>query len=698
MTRCSSWLAFLGLAALMGPLGAQQSAPDSPAGETVVESEASAASVAVLGYGSFAAAEGERGITAATFAAQMNYLKEQGLSPISLQQFIDWKQGRTNVPERSVLITLDEADAATYTVAYPILQQFGFPYVVFADGRSFQSSAAALSAERLQEMQLAGAAVGSHSTSRPLAHDWKFAEQSGPDAAQKMAERELGLQAQRITATFGSCEAFSYPRGYADAHIVENLAVYGYKVAFGLREGKVQPQHPSFMLNRYMVSDMQAFARAVNFGPEEDDAKVLQQVREAASRELPISLPVEVKSPEKAAAAFPAFVENLAVNAAEQPPLPPAVDPVTGQPQEQPPADAAPIPAPVVEAPALPELKDPVLTPRPVSTKPAAGTWVRRNPGEDWVSREFPQPVVPREQTRVAVLGYHNFSNTRPVSDMLMRTSEFCQQMQYIQDAGLTVITMQDFLEWLLGDRCLPERCVLITIDDGWRSVYTDAYPVLRAYGYPFTLFLYTTYLSGRGQSMTPEMIREMTEQGATIGSHSTTHLYPSQWKRFAEDSPEYATQLKQELPDSVDALKTLFGNCSTYCYPGGYHTEPMRQALSAHGVRAAFTVLEKKVTTLEDPLQVHRYMVFGTDPRIFRRAVNFDDVPGIKPTAQGITEARERAKAFFPRAFESVVKPADPAAEPKPASGPLPAPATPPAPKAELQEIPEPNYTSLPA
>ena len=682
----------------MGPLGAQQSAPDSPAGETVVESEASAASVAVLGYGSFAAAEGERGITAATFAAQMNYLKEQGLSPISLQQFIDWKQGRTNVPERSVLITLDEADAATYTVAYPILQQFGFPYVVFADGRSFQSSAAALSAERLQEMQLAGAAVGSHSTSRPLAHDWKFAEQSGPDAAQKMAERELGLQAQRITATFGSCEAFSYPRGYADAHIVENLAVYGYKVAFGLREGKVQQQHPSFMLNRYMVSDMQAFARAVNFGPEEDAVKVLQQVREAASRELPVSLPVEVKSPEKAAAAFPAFVENLAVNAAEQPPLPPAVDPVTGQPQEQPPADAAPIPAPVVEAPALPELKDPVLTPRPVSTKPAAGTWVRRNPGEDWVSREFPQPVVPREQTRVAVLGYHNFSNTRPVSDMLMRTSEFCQQMQYIQDAGLTVITMQDFLEWLLGDRCLPERCVLITIDDGWRSVYTDAYPVLRAYGYPFTLFLYTTYLSGRGQSMTPEMIREMTEQGATIGSHSTTHLYPSQWKRFAEDSPEYATQLKQELPDSVDALKTLFGNCSTYCYPGGYHTEPMRQALSAHGVRAAFTVLEKKVTTLEDPLQVHRYMVFGTDPRIFRRAVNFDDVPGIKPTAQGITEARERAKAFFPRAFESVVKPADPAAEPKPSSGPLPAPATPPAPKAELQEIPEPNYTSLPA
>ena len=64
-----------------------------------------------------------------------------------------------------------------------------------------------------------------------------------------------------------------------------------------------------------------------------------------------------------------------------------------------------------------------------------------------------------------------------------------------------------------------------------------------------------------------------------------------------------------------------------------------MLEVLKTAGTSAAFTVLEKKVTTLENPLLVHRYMVFGTDPRIFRRAVNFDDVPGIRPTAQGITE-----------------------------------------------------------
>lgn len=690
MTRYLSRLTLFLLPAFLWPLEAQHAdalVPEAPAVPSSV--------VSVLRYGNFAAAEGAGGIDATTFAAQMRYLKEQGLTPISLQQFIDWKQGRATLPERSVLITLDEADAAAYSVAFPVLREHGFPFVLFVDGRSFKPGTAALDTDKLLEMQQAGAAIGSHSLSRPLPCDWVYAEQSGPDASQKMAERELGLQAQRIVSAFGSCQAFSYPRGYANANMVENLAIYGYKVAFGMNAGKVVQNEPSYMLERNTVSDMPAFARAVNFGSPAEDVKVLQQVRATVAGQHPVSHPVEVASPEIATAAFPSFNGNSAADAAEQPPLPPVVEPLAGVTTEQGPAADAPIPAPVVEPVNLSDFKDPVLTPRPVSTSPAAGTLMKRTPEGDWVSREFPQPEVPRAQTRVAVLGYHNFSNTKPVSEMLMRTSEFCQQMQYIKDAGLTVITMQDFLDWLLGDRCLPERCVLITIDDGWRSVYTDAFPVLKAYGYPFTLFLYTTYLSGRGQSMTPEQIREMMASGATIGSHSTTHLYPSQWKRYAEDSPEYAAQLKQELPDSVEKLKSLFGNCSTFCYPGGYHTPPMLASLRELGIGAAFTVLEKKVTTLEDPLQVHRYMVFGTDPRIFRRAVNFDDVPGIKPTAQGIMEARERAMAFFPQAFElpETTKPAP--REPEPVSGPIPAPAEAPAPRVHLEEIPAPVYSN---
>ena len=236
---------------------------------------------------------------------------------------------------------------------------------------------------------------------------------------------------------------------------------------------------------------------------------------------------------------------------------------------------------------------------------------------------------VPREKTRVAVLGYHNFSETKPVTEMLMRTSEFRSQMEYIRSAGLRVISMQEFLDWRLGTLQLPERCVLITLDDGWRSVYTDAYPILREFGYPFTLFLYTKYLTGRGDSMTPAMIREMQAHGATIGSHSTSHLYPKSWKEAEAAGEETNNALMDtEMGASFRRLSSLFGPIRTYCYPGGYVTQAMLNRLPGYGYEAAFGVVGGKVTCDEDVWQIHRYMVFGNNPEIFDNAMNFDGRP----------------------------------------------------------------------
>ena len=235
------------------------------------------------------------------------------------------------------------------------------------------------------------------------------------------------------------------------------------------------------------------------------------------------------------------------------------------------------------------------------------------------------QALVPRDSTRVAVLGYHNFSETKPVTEMLMRTSEFRRQMEEIRTSGYKVISMQEFLEWRFGARQLPEKCILITMDDGWKSVYTDAYPILREYGYPFHLFLYTQYLTGRGDSMNKEQIREMMAHGASIGSHSTGHLYPRSWKAAAaKGEEEYNKLIDREIGQSLTKLTELFGPINTYCYPGGYNTQAMVDKLPGYGYVAAFTVIPGKVTESENPWLIHRYMIFGTDPSIFRNAMDF--------------------------------------------------------------------------
>ena len=539
-------------------------------------------------------------MSAATFARQLDYLSSSGLTPVSAEQFAAWRAGQAELPLHAVLITLDEAEPATYDVAYPLLRARGIPFVLFIDARNLEEGTERLSPEQLREMQQGGAAIGSLSATRPAHYEWQFAAVSG--AENELAERELGLFGQQVAAQFGACTFFAYPRGQEEASLLPYLAQYQYRAAFGLTEGKVTRKTAAFRLPRTGVRTDADFARAVNFGKSADEARILARL---AGEEV---------EPEQSVPETPLFADD---DEAE-------------------------------------EVEDEAATP---DTGAVYGQLVRRA-GGDWETARFTAPVVPREQTRVAVLGYHNFSNTKPVSEMRMRTSEFCCQMQYIRDAGLCVITMEDFLQWLRGTRLLPERCVLITLDDGWKSVYTDAYPVLRAYGYPFTVFLYTKYIQVQGDSMTKAQIAEMQEHGATVGSHSTSHLYPKSWKRYGQNTETYARQVQSEIIASQGKLENLFGTCSAYCYPGGYNTPPMLEALRDSAYRAAFTVLEAKVTTEEDPYLVHRYMVFGNNPTIFRRAVNFDGEAGVRPTQEGIRAAEARARAFFPAAFPETTVP----------------------------------------
>lgn len=579
------------------PLGAQE--------ETVPAASAPSANtpsvVSVLAYAPFSVSEDKIRISAERFARQLDYLKNNGLTPISPAQFLAWRRGEINLPPHAVLITLECADASAYEVAFPLLRERGIPFLIFADIWNMQegSAARALSREQLRAMQQAGAVIGSRTTGVFPAYEWQFAALSGEEEA--LAARELGDFGERLRREFGSCDFLAEPQGYDPNQLEGYLPRYGYAAAFVQTEGKVSRQSSSFRLPRNMVLTDADFARAVNFG----DASKLPEIQ--ARLEGRDSTAPE---PEDAPPAAPAFAFEDDDEAEE-------VDD----------ADTAP----------APELR--------------WGQLVRRS-GGDWETTQFTAPLVPREQTRVAVLGYHNFSNTKPVSEMRMRTSEFCTQMQYIRDAGLSVISMEDFLQWLRGERQLPERCILITIDDGWKSVWTDAYPVLRAYGYPFTLFLYTRYIQVQGDSMTKEQIQEMAAMGATIGSHSSNHLYPKSWRRYAQTSEAYAAQVKTEILDSRDKLMGFFGPCSAYCFPGGYNTPPMLAALRDSDYRAAFTVLEAKVTTEEDPYLIHRYMVFGNNASIFRRAVNFDGQEGVKPAQEGIRAAESRARAFFPAAF----------------------------------------------
>jgi peptidoglycan/xylan/chitin deacetylase (PgdA/CDA1 family) len=249
-----------------------------------------------------------------------------------------------------------------------------------------------------------------------------------------------------------------------------------------------------------------------------------------------------------------------------------------------------------------------------------------------------PETTEPDSGVRVSVLGYHDFSETQPETAMRISTSKFRKQMETIRQLGITVISLEDFSAWKRGEKEVPAKSILITLDDGWKSVYTDAFPILKEFGYPYTLFLYKNYVDGGGKALTTPMIKEMIKAGATIGSHSISHPYPITVKSFRKKGPDaYDAYLRKEMGESKRFLESKFSvKITTYSYPGGFFTEEMLPLGKEFGYSHCFTVQPGKVKQSMPDEVLPRYMILGNYDKIFEFATTFRESQNSLATPEG--------------------------------------------------------------
>src|SRR6185436_13854750 len=124
----------------------------------------------------------------------------------------------------------------------------------------------------------------------------------------------------------------------------------------------------------------------------------------------------------------------------------------------------------------------------------------------------------------------------------------FRQQMQYLEMTGYNVIPLHDLYEYVTGKRTsLPPNSVVITIDDGWRSTYTEAYPELKKRAFPFTVFVYPQIIGKTATALNWDQVREMSANGADIESHSYSHPFLTRRRHSDLDDTAYETWLQKE-------------------------------------------------------------------------------------------------------------------------------------------------------
>ncbi len=261
------------------------------------------------------------------------------------------------------------------------------------------------------------------------------------------------------------------------------------------------------------------------------------------------------------------------------------------------------------------------------------------------------EAAIPDDGVRVSVLGYHDFSEKEPETAMRMHTSKFRKQMESLRQLGITVITLEDFLAWKRGEKPIPEKSVLITLDDGWKSVYTDALPILKELGYPFTLYLYKNYIDGGKKALTTDMINEMLLHGASLGSHSVSHPYPAVYRsQRNKGDHNFDAFLRKEMGESKRFIESKFpSKVTTFAYPGGFITEEMLPLADEFGYTSLFTVLPGKVKRATPDKRLPRYMILGNCDKIFETATSFHESQNTPPPTPGGAMAQLTQSTPYP-------------------------------------------------
>jgi len=253
-------------------------------------------------------------------------------------------------------------------------------------------------------------------------------------------------------------------------------------------------------------------------------------------------------------------------------------------------------------------------------------------------SPKITKPVV--DQTaQTIIFCYHLLVDKVRYPGTEITPAAFEAQMKELKDRGITVISMQDLLAWKRGEKNIPPRCAVITFDDGYKSQYEVAWPILKKYGYPFTMFIYTEGVRGGslggGGAITWEQLADMRDNGVDIEAHSATHqdlreghtitlASPGGKKtRTKLTGPQYEEWMQNEVVGSKQLLEQRLGikvNC--FAVPFGNYNEHVKEIARNTGYEAMFTVYGQPITFTSPMDSLGRYAIEANKPKVFEDAV----------------------------------------------------------------------------
>ncbi len=165
------------------------------------------------------------------------------------------------------------------------------------------------------------------------------------------------------------------------------------------------------------------------------------------------------------------------------------------------------------------------------------------------------------------VIQYHHISEETPKATSIS-PALFAQHMAYLYENDYQVVALEDLVADLKNKKLPQEKTIAITFDDGYRSVYSEAFPILKKYAWPFTVFVNTKPIQQNlAQFVSWGELREMAEHGATIANHSFSHPHflrlenDETEKQWRERITREILSAEKQISDNTGQAHRLFAH-----------------------------------------------------------------------------------------------------------------------------------------
>src|SRR3989338_396677 len=199
------------------------------------------------------------------------------------------------------------------------------------------------------------------------------------------------------------------------------------------------------------------------------------------------------------------------------------------------------------------------------------------------------------------ILMYHSIDDHWRETKLSVSPEQFRRQMKFLREKKYDVIPLGQLADVIKSGKKLPHNIVAITFDDGNLNNYTNAFPVLKEYKIPATVFLVSDWI-GKPDHLNTAKIKEMSAAGIDFGSHTKTHPYME---------PRTKDELKIEILESKKVIEAVTGKpVVTFCFPYGGKNAHAGQILKDAGFKAAFLTMPRDDSIKLDLYKLKRIKV----------------------------------------------------------------------------------------